>query len=105
VLTKSELAVRNLDRLAELHETYLRMLTILGSVSWQSDILESRLKDACGVAAEIHGVCKWGRIGTPKGKFDKAAFRKDHPDIYKDFSKTTKSAPQSVVRRDRGFRL
>lgn len=104
-LTKSELAVRNLDRLAELHETYLRMLTILGSVSWQSDILESRLKDSCGVAAEIRGVCKWARAETAKEKFDKATFRDAHPDLYKDFSKISKSNPPSVVRRDRGFRL
>jgi hypothetical protein len=103
--TRSENAVGNLDRLAELHETYLRMLTILGPVNWQSDLLESRLKDSCGVAAEIRGVCKWARAETAKEKFDKAAFRDAHPDIYKDFSKISKSNPSSVVRRDRGFRL
>lgn len=98
-------AASNEGALAGLHDGYLQMLTILGSVQWQIDLVEARLKAMCGEADEIRGVCKWSRTEKSKEKFDKTKFKKDNPEVYKEFVTMKKSSPSSVIRRDRGFRL
>jgi len=98
-------ARNNDDALASLHDGYLQMLTILGSVQWQIDLIEARIKAACGEAAEIRGVCKWARVEKPKEKFNKSGFKKENPEAYREFVTLKKSGPSSVIRRDRGFRI
>jgi hypothetical protein len=54
-------------------------------VAWDLDILEVRLKVACGQFEAIEGVCSWKRESTMKTSFDLEAFIIDNSDLYLDY--------------------
>jgi len=62
-------------------------------------LAEANIRQACGTAAGILGVCKWRRFKEEVVKFDKESFTENYPDLVPMFYKTTviKKVKKAVV--------
>ena len=54
---------------------------------YEREYLENKLKLAIGTAAGLEGIVTWKTLAIPK--FDKAAFKEAHGDLYKAYVKTS----------------
>lgn len=89
----------------ELHDMFLRLLTIQAPLEWQQMLAEDVAKSTLGTASEIEGLFKWAREKSLKEAFDKETLREEEPKKYAEFITQTTAKPTVVVARDRGFQL
>jgi hypothetical protein len=89
--------------IGELHSVFLQISSREAALTWESDQLQTQLRVACGISSEIIGVCKWDRQLKVKTKFDKKAFKNDHPDLFSQFVTVETPAPSQIIHRHRGF--
>ena len=82
----------------------MRLLGIEASINWALELIEARIRSACGTAPGIDGVCTGRRTLTTKVKFDAAAMKADNPELHQQFVKTKPGSTALVVARDRNFR-
>jgi hypothetical protein len=68
--------------LADLHEQYLKVLGEVSRAKINKDLLEARIKTACGTARGIDGVCRWSREVITQKKFDHSSFEQAHPELF-----------------------
>lgn len=91
------------DDLEPLHLVHLELLGLQASARWDKEIAEANLKASCGVTAGIEGIATWQRSTTEKEKFDKGAFKKEHPELDSAF-RTQKKTRSFKVRPMRSYR-
>ena len=89
----------------KLHYMYLTVLTHQSPMEWKKDLVEAKVKSACGTAAGIEEICKWGRTAENRLKLDKDALKEAHPKKYEECISFTKPTEAVVLKKDRGYRL
>ena len=78
---------------------FLRRKSEMARLALEVDVLEARLKAACGEHEGITGVCKWGRkLKEQKPKFDSTRFADEHPGLIAQYQKERVSSPRISLR-------
>lgn len=96
-LTKSNAADK-------LHFLYLTILTYQSPLEWKKDLIEAKVKSACGTAAGIEDICKWNRVQEQRQKLDREAVKEAHPKRYESCFVLSKATEAVVLKKDRGYR-
>lgn len=96
-LTKSNAADK-------LHFLYLTILTHQSPLEWKKDLIEAKVKSACGLASGIEDICKWNRVQEERQKLDRDAVREAHPKRFESCLVQSKATEAVVLKRDRGYR-
>jgi hypothetical protein len=92
------------DILDDIHDLYLKLLTIQASVTWEKRLVEASIKAKCGTSPGIDGVCTWRRTLTHRQKLDLDTLRTEQPDIHSQFLVARAGAKALVVAKGRNFR-
>lgn len=92
-----------LEQAAALHGLYLQMLVEQATVDLEIELLNARLKTACGVAPGIAGVCSWKRVLKTESKLDETALKAERPDLYARYLVARPPTIAVVVARNRGY--
>ena len=71
--------------LEKLHEEYLQTMRQEHKVSFKKDLLEAKIKAACGAAKGIEGVCTWNRIQKKTTGFNATALAEDEPELHQKY--------------------
>lgn len=93
-------------RLARLHGQYLEVLGELSRASIAKDLIEARVKAACGTAQGIEGVCTWSRSLVTRPELDRNQLARDHPSLFQQY--LLRSTPVGIrvsVRLMRPYRI
>lgn len=92
-----------IEQAAALHAQYLHVLVEQAKVALELELLTATLKESCGEAPGIAGVCSWKRELKTEVKLDETALKRDHPELYARY--LTPKAPTTaiVVARNRGY--
>ena len=72
-----------------------------GISEFRGDNLEFRLKYECGFASGIREVCTWKRVFETKKVFNEANFKERHPDIYKQYIRSSRPTKSIVYDKSR----
>ena len=87
------------DEAMQWYGQFLRRKSEIAQLSLEVDVLESRLKAACGEHEGIADVCKWERkLKAQKPKFDRARFAEEHPGLSLQYRKEGVSSPRISLR-------
>jgi len=103
--SRATAAARTSKGFDKVHRAYLEMLSLMSPRDWIRELAEEELRAACGVAAEIEGVCKWNRSLTESTTFDSSAFKKAHPELAEKYTTTKPDYEAFAIAKDRNFRL
>lgn len=103
VVTVAASASESLQQAAALHGLYLELLVERASVDLEIELLNARLKTACGVAPGITGVCSWKRELKTESKLDESALKGELPDLYARYLMARQPTTAVVVARNRGY--
>lgn len=103
VVTVAASASESLQQAAALHGLYLELLVERASVDLEIELLNARLKTACGVAPGINGVCSWKRELKTESKLDESALKGELPDLYARYLMARQPTTAVVVARNRGY--
>ena len=82
---RTESALPRNEHLSNLHDQYLKSLGEISRLRIMKDLLEAKIKAACGAAEGIHSVCKWSRRFRTLEKFNQKEFKKIHPELFDQF--------------------
>lgn len=88
-----------------IHSTYLRVLEIQAPLVWRDELLEARLRAACGEYDAISGICTWKRETVYRPGFDSDTFKNEHPDLYEQFVQVGQPTIAHIPTKDRNYRL
>lgn len=88
-----------------IHSTYLRVLAIQAPLIWRDELLEARLRVACGEYDAVSGVCTWKRETVTRLGFDSDTFKNEHPDLYEQFFQVGQPTISHIPTKDRNYRL
>jgi len=77
----NETVLERTPRVEELHLEYLKSMQASSRAEIEKDLLQIRLKAACGNAAEITGICTWPRKQVTRQKFNDSKFKAEHPEL------------------------
>ena len=87
------------DEAVQWYGQFLGRKSEIARLSLEVDVLEARLKAACGEHGGIAGVCKWERkLKAQKPKFDISRFASDHPGLIPQYQKEEVSSPRISLR-------
>ena len=63
---------------------------------WNKAKVENQIRLACANNAGIEGVCRWVRLPKEKTVFDRAALKRERPDVFEKFSKKQTTTRRST---------
>ena len=74
------------DDARELYTGFLERKSEIVQLSLKADVIEARLKEACGQHIGIDGICNWERVLKPqKPKLDISALKSEKSELYELF--------------------
>ena len=100
----SKAALTRTNAADKLHYLYLTILTHQSPLEWKKDLIEAKVKSACGLASGIEDICKWNRVQEERKKLNREAVKESHLKKYEDCFVLSKATEAVVVRKDRGYR-
>ena len=87
------------DEAMQWYAQFLGRKSEIAKLILEVEMLEARLRAACGEHEVIAGVCKWERkLKAQKPKFDSARFADEHPGLLPQYQKERVSSPRISLR-------
>ena len=80
----------------QLNELDLEVRQILSPAEWERDVAEAQLKNFCGEAPGIDGICGWERRVKMRRKFDPEKLRLEYPATYQEFTLERRAKKTSI---------
>lgn len=71
---------------SELHNQFLEIQSDLAFADWERELAIAHLKNLCGTAEGINGVCTWKRTEVVEDKLDERALKDNYADLYQQFT-------------------
>jgi hypothetical protein len=88
--------------LEELHAEYLRLWSLKAELQWQSQDLESLIRQAVGDFDGIEGIVSWKRKNSLA--FDASVLKAERPELHSAFVKESQSKPSLKVYEWKSYR-
>jgi hypothetical protein len=101
----SKTAVTKSNAADKLHFLYLTVLTHQSPLEWKKDLIEAKVKSACGLSSGIEDICKWNRAQEERQKLNRDAVKEAHLKKYEECFVLSKATEAVVVKKDRGYRF
>jgi hypothetical protein len=91
------------DEALELHDSYLGIRERIAGVKSELQPLNMDLRLACGTNQGVEGICYYAQTAARSPTFDRKGFKKDHPQLFDQYSTETKAIPITKVFPFRGY--
>ena len=92
-------AVNKPEDAYKLNEPNLLVTNLKALAEWDFDLAEAELKNECGLAPGITGICSWVRKVTTRASFNQGKFAQEMPELWVEYTLPRESYTKLSVSR------